>query len=262
MTRSFATSAAVPGELENLGIILEEFGDRTVGWARRLVVHKRLAYPVFGLQVLSGLSTDLGRQVVATARRFSDADALVADVLAEAGSQVGYREGRNNDSRFGRWYGANHQPWCASFVSWAFDAAGQPLPPIQGPKGFARVGLGFRWGLANKRLAAVPRPGDIFLISHGDSSGHTGIVTAVNPDGTISTLEGNTNPAGSPNGDGVYRRTRTIASINAGFLRVVGTIATDEQWRGGRDFERLGGGKRRRAKSKRKRRKPGKTGRG
>jgi len=42
---------------------------------------------------------------------------------------------------------------------------------------------------------------------------HTGFVTAVDDDGTIHTCEGNTNPGGSSDGDGVYVRTRRRAEL-------------------------------------------------
>ena len=36
--------------------------------------------------------------------------------------------------------------------------------------------------------------------------------------GEIGTIEGNTNDRGSREGDGVYQKTRTIGSINVGFI--------------------------------------------
>ena len=61
------------------------------------------------------------------------------------------------------------------------------------------------------------RPGAIFIVDHGGGKGHTGIVTKI-VDGEIGTIEGNTNQRGSREGDGVYQKVRTIASINVGFV--------------------------------------------
>ena len=61
------------------------------------------------------------------------------------------------------------------------------------------------------------RPGAIFIVDHGGGKGHTGLVTQVLA-GEVGTIEGNTNSRGSREGDGVYDKTRTIASINVGFI--------------------------------------------
>jgi len=61
------------------------------------------------------------------------------------------------------------------------------------------------------------KPGQIFIINTGGTHGHTGIIERVDG-GFIHTIEGNTDPAGSSNGIGVFRNTRKIAKINKGFL--------------------------------------------
>ena len=115
----------------------------------------------------------------------------------------------------------------------------RPLPEIQAAKGFAKVGRAFVWARRNGRLAKSPEPGDIFLISHDGNNGHTGIVKTVNRDGTVTTLEGNTNTAGSRTGDGVYERTRLVASINAGFVRIGGELTVLDAWDGADMFADL-----------------------
>jgi hypothetical protein len=143
-------------------------------------------------------------------------------VLQIATSQHRYREGRNNRTKFGRWYGGDGQPWCAMFVSWAFAKAGVPLPFINSSRGFASVQSGYRWAKRNGRWAARPAVGDVFFILHKNGTGHTGIVTRVHVDGTISTIEGNTNNRGSREGTSVLTKRRSVRSINGGFMRVVG----------------------------------------
>lgn len=240
MSQSLATSAAVPDELKRFYTVLCEFGSDVAVWSRRLASYERTANSATGSRVLANLSVDIAVSVARTAQAFLDADTSVSNLVSAAEGQVGYREKSNNDTKFGRWYGANNQPWCAMFVSWAFAQAGIPLPAIQSAKGFAAVRTAFDWAMANRRLSTVPRPGDIFLISHGGGLGHTGIVKSVNADGTITTIEGNTNADGSRNGNGVYERTRPVASINAGFLRVEGEVPVTEQWAGPTDFTKIG----------------------
>jgi hypothetical protein len=62
------------------------------------------------------------------------------------------------------------------------------------------------------------KPGSIFILKTGKTSGHTGLVEKVEA-GFIYTIEGNSNPAGSSNGIGVFRlKFRKINSINLGFV--------------------------------------------
>lgn len=53
-------------------------------------------------------------------------------------------------------------------------------------------------------------PGSIGLLQWGAGKGHAFIVESVDDDGTITTLEANTNSGGSSEGDGIYRRHRKI----------------------------------------------------
>ena len=62
------------------------------------------------------------------------------------------------------------------------------------------------------------KPGQIFIIDHGGGLGHTGILQSVEG-GFIHTIEGNSNPAGSSNGIGVFKLTRKIIKINKGFIQ-------------------------------------------
>jgi hypothetical protein len=47
-----------------------------------------------------------------------NAEAVVAIAKAEVDAK--YKEGVNNDTKYGKWYGLNNQPWCAMYVSWCF----------------------------------------------------------------------------------------------------------------------------------------------
>lgn len=46
------------------------------------------------------------------------------DMIGFAKTQIGYDEGRNNNTYFGNWFGLNYSPWCAIFVSWCAAKSG------------------------------------------------------------------------------------------------------------------------------------------
>lgn len=114
--------------------------------------------------------------------------------------------------------------WCMSFVDWCFDEAAQNLgrnnPAVK------TGGCIDHWNRTKgKKIISenafnkpsLVKPGQIFIISHGGGSGHTGIVESVNG-GFINTIEGNSNPSGSSNGIGVFQLQRKIGKINRGFI--------------------------------------------
>jgi hypothetical protein len=119
-------------------------------------------------------------------------------------------------------------PWCMAFVYWNFNEASKKL---QRKNPLVKTGgVLAHWNQATckKILAAdaaadpsLVKPGQIFIISTGAGTGHTGLVEKVEG-GMLTTIEGNTNDGGSREGIGVFRRTaRKINSINKGFLQYV-----------------------------------------
>lgn len=142
-------------------------------------------------------------------------------VIETAKAQVGYKEGNNNDTIFGKWYGLNNQPWCAMFVSWCFYKAGATKLIAQSPKGFAGCQSMEVWAKKNKLTVSVTdiQAGDILLFdfSKAGKSEHTGIALGYNANThLIDTVEGNTagNNAGSQaNGDGVYFKHRAPSTV-------------------------------------------------
>jgi len=114
--------------------------------------------------------------------------------------------------------------WCAAFVYWCFEKASEKLSkrnPV-----FKTGHVLTHWNNADSKVIAkndavnnpeLIEPGSIFIISTGGGAGHTGIVESVHG-GYITTIEGNTNEAGSRNGIGVFRRERKINDINKGYL--------------------------------------------
>ena len=152
-----------------------------------------------------------------------------ADVVATATREVGLIERPVNLSKFGVWYGLDGQPWCAMFVSWCFDqAGGADLVAASTSKGFAYCPAGAEWYKKRGRWGTEPRVGAVvfFRFSGGPPRiHHVGIVTGINPDGSIDTIEGNTSrgAGGSQrDGGGVWRRRRKAGVVGYGYPEFVG----------------------------------------
>ena len=110
-------------------------------------------------------------------------------------------------------------PWCAAEVAHCFEvAAFQADIANPCPRTASAVHL-FERALAAWRRA-IPAPGDVFVVLHADGiHGHCGIVESVSPDGrTITSVEGDTDAAGSSTGDAMGRHTWTPADGARGLL--------------------------------------------
>lgn len=141
--------------------------------------------------------------------------------LKELRSELGYTEGRNNDTKFGREYGMNFQPWCGIFVS--VKAKHAKVHSII-PK-FAYTPAGALWFKTHrmdhgpKQWGNKPKVGAIVFY---DTAGlgrisHVGVVEKVFRDGSWYSIEGNTNAAGSREGRVVRRQKRTTTGKLGGF---------------------------------------------
>lgn len=121
------------------------------------------------------------------------------NAVSLATSQIGVSEnGTSNDSIDIRRYkngSKDSNPWCASFVSWCYG---------RGQNGNNAKTFGYDASTQSIRSKAinagkysskttgyVPQVGDIAMWRYNSSSGHVGIVSKVNPDGTFETIEGN-----------------------------------------------------------------------
>jgi hypothetical protein len=124
----------------------------------------------------------------------ASAGALAA--VAAARTQVGQAEfppGSNESPRIAEYrsavQGAVVGPWCADFASWCAAQAGIPLG--ENGEGFQSVGAIWEWAEGSGRAIPAedgpPAAGDL-IVWGGD---HVGIIEAVDPDGTIHTIEGN-----------------------------------------------------------------------
>lgn len=126
--------------------------------------------------------------------------------------EVGQHEGRdpngawNNRQKYSRetpgleW--SDGQPWCATFECWAALKAGmQGRFPVT-----ASCSTAVQWWQDAGRWSPYPVLGGPFYLGPGGGT-HTGVVIGWDAD-NIHTVEGNSNSGGSPEGDGVYLRTR------------------------------------------------------
>jgi hypothetical protein len=151
------------------------------------------------------------------------------ELIAQAAeAEVGVRETKANggkriaDYQSCTWLPIGPWPWCSAFVDFCVKSAVDKFKPVT----FALPRTAGAWDLENwcrsvddsvklkktkHGIASVER-GDIVIFTFS----HTGIATSSpDKDGNVSTIEGNTNSAGSREGDGVYRKTRHISKIRS-----------------------------------------------
>lgn len=144
--------------------------------------------------------------------------ATATQVLNEARSQVGYREGRGNNNKYGVWYGMNYQPYCAIGLTWCASRISGGLTAIGGRWSYCPSWA--RWFRNRKRWSrSTGSRGDIVFF---DWSGlrrygqemHVGIVESVSGS-YVHTIEFNTTggAGNQSDGGGVYRRTRHISTV-------------------------------------------------
>jgi hypothetical protein len=135
-------------------------------------------------------------------------------VIRIAKHQVGFREGKNNHTKFAAelikrkiaqpWW--QNQPWCETFQAWAFVEAGyRKLAPMT--PGCATA---IAWFRARKRVNQYPAIGAQVFFGRGGGE-HVGLVYKYDPT-YIWTIEGNTNDSGSSEGIGVFLKQRARKS--------------------------------------------------
>ena len=127
---------------------------------------------------------------------------MIEKFVKVAESQVGYKEGKNNATKYGIWYGMPNQPWCAMFVSWCANKAGILNTLV--PK-YAACSVGYNWFKNKGLIVSKPKAGYVgFLMNSKGNPEHTFIVKSVSGN-KIITIEGNLDNA-------VRINTRTISS--------------------------------------------------
>jgi hypothetical protein len=116
-------------------------------------------------------------------------------------------------------------PWCAAFVCWVIRESMRVMGEVE-TKTFKRPRTAsafnfINWSLAQdnttstlaKNISAKSiTSGDIIVFKFS----HIGIATSgCDDEGNFSTIEGNTDKAGSREGGGVYAKTRNVSSVKA-----------------------------------------------
>lgn len=107
--------------------------------------------------------------------------------------------------------------WCMAFIYWVVNEAAKKCNVPNPLKKTAGVLAGYN-GVPHLHISK-PVPGCIFIMDYGGGLGHTGIVTKVLNNGTIETIEGNTNSDGSREGYEVCKRIRKITKCK-GFIKI------------------------------------------
>lgn len=133
-------------------------------------------------------------------------------------AEVGTKESptNSNKTKYGEWFGFDGVAWCAIFVSWCYDKAGQPLPKIGFNKGMAGCQTAVKYFRDNNKLikAEFLKVGDIvFFDWNGDKRyDHVGIFNGWKDkeNGIMYTIEGNTSLTNQSNGGEVMSRKRSI----------------------------------------------------
>ena len=126
-------------------------------------------------------------------------------IIEVAKKEIGTIEGpKDNETKYGKWTGANFLPWCQSFVSWCAYTSG--LDAKKYPKTASTVAAS-DWFKKNNRWADArnddPTPGDWIYFDFPEDGvnriSHVGLCIKNNGDGTIQVIEGNT--SGTAKGD-------------------------------------------------------------
>ena len=142
-------------------------------------------------------------------------------IVETAKAELGLIEGpKENQTK----YQKINQPWCGAFVNWVFKEVGVKIPncvsTLAGATAFKKNKA---WQDAE---SATPEIGDcvFFDFPHDgiDRISHIGIVTKVNADGTVTTIEGNTAPdkkGDQRNGGQVCEKVRAYKKKNRGKLK-------------------------------------------
>jgi hypothetical protein len=161
-----------------------EDGDSLAGTLPGLPSLAALGFSDLGLDPVSPFPATFGTGT-AGQRALAIATGELGQAEIPPGSNEGPAIARYRAAVEGSYGGA---PWCAYFVSWAAAQAGYPLG--EEGQGYGAVEQIHDWGARTGRLlpaGAVPQPGDIVLYG----GRHVGLVEAVNPDGSLTTIEGN-----------------------------------------------------------------------
>ena len=135
-------------------------------------------------------------------------------IVDTAMKYLGYNESNGSYLKFTN---GDEIAWCAAFVTYVVkETLGSDTPAGFGSNAVSDLR---DWGKANGRYISRSqwsqvKPGDI-MIQKENGASHTGIVTKVDPDGTIHTIEGNTSNMVAE---------RTYKPGNSGYNKISGFV--------------------------------------
>lgn len=156
--------------------------------------------------------------------------ATASKVLSIAAGEIGYSRWTdpNPGTKYGRWYakktgssyfGQSGVPYCAMFVAWVLNQAGQSCPGMPTAAVLTCYNGAKRAGALRSNVRDA-QPGDLVIFNWKDGGkvqDHIGFVEK-NLGSYLQTIEGNTSSGKSGsqgNGGGVYRRTRSWGNVYA-----------------------------------------------
>lgn len=145
-------------------------------------------------------------------------------VVSIARQEVGYIEGYNNDNKYGLYFGANNQAWCAYFIMWCYAKAGYDV---------RQNGLGAgcsSWLSASNVSVDALQPGDVlvFVFNAGYTAQHVEIFVSYRDDGRLNCIGGNTGSENQSEGDGVHQKPRLRSNV-VGCVRLSGSTNTSNK---------------------------------
>ena len=139
------------------------------------------------------------------------------EVLKVLENEIGYKEGKNNDNKYGKEYGWNNVPYCVIFIWWGFYKAGMSEYFCGGTKQCSCTKVK-EW--AQQHGCWVTKnyqPGDLLMFNFKGTNvtQHIGFLKEVK-DGVYYTIEGNTSASSSgsqDDGEGVRLKQRKLGQI-------------------------------------------------
>lgn len=140
----------------------------------------------------------------------------IRKILSVARGEIGTIEKGSNNVKYNEEYyggpGFNYA-WCVVFVWWVFKHAGMSGLFMGGSKANQCTKVRAYAKASGCWVTGDYQPGDLLLFDwNGDSSPqHIGICLEAPVGNTVKTIEGNTSPAGKP--DGVYEMTRKLSTV-------------------------------------------------
>ena len=165
------------------------------------------------LWLFAGIHTDLQGALSQSQKTKAKSEKEIrVSVIDTALSQIGVREatGKNDGKAVEKYLKVcglgKGYAWCAAFISWVYK-----VNKVSEFKTAWAPG----WFPKTKTVKHdLAEPGDVFGIWINNRIGHVGLVY-VWGDKVVRTIEGNTNDAGSREGDGVYEKRRLRRQIYA-----------------------------------------------